>query len=227
MPGFEYRTVPVRTYEKGQTPVMHQVRVSPKHYKFNLVLAKDYNMTLTTVSNLRKKIDALCAVNASFFDEHCQLLGYHSIGPRIVNPNIAQGNVLTGVLTLTPNYCNVWDRDSFASSQAEVAFQCGPRLIVDGQPTTGLHGAPARLSGAAIDAQQRVIMFATSASGRMTLSQCQSLLMQREEYGGVNSRYAINFDGGSSTGFSLATDALSLESPSMALIPSVLAVTKR
>lgn len=226
-PGFEYRTVPLRTYEKGISPVMHQVRVDPKRYKFSLVLAKDYNMTLTTVSNLRKKINALFAVNASFFDEHCELLGYHSVGQRVINPNIAAGNVLTGVLMLTPNYCNVWDRDSFSSSQAEVAFQCGPRLIVDGEPTTGLHGAPSRLSGAAIDTNQRVILYATSVDGRLTLSQCQSLLMQREIYGGVNPRYAINFDGGSSTGFSLATDALSLECPSLALIPSVLAVTSR
>lgn len=226
-PGFEYRTVPIRTYEKGISPVMHQVRVDPKQYKFSLVLAKDYNMTLTTVSNLRKKNNALFAINASFFDEHCDLLGYHSIGPRVINPHVAGGNVLTGVLMLTSNYCNVWDRNSFSSSQAEVAFQCGPRLIVDGEPTSGLHGAPSRLSGAAIDMNQRVILYATSVDGRLTLSQCQSLLMQREIYGGVNPRYAINFDGGSSTGFSLATEKLSLECPSLALIPSVLTVAAR
>lgn len=226
-PGFEYRTVPLRSYEKGIKPLMHQFRLDPKRYKFHLVLAKDYSQTLTTVSNLRKKIDALFAINASFFDEHCDLLGYHSIGPRVINPHVAGGNVLTGVLMLTPNYCSVWDRDSFSSSSAEVAFQTGPRLVVDSSPTKGLHGAPSRVSGAAIDKNQRVILFATSVDGRITLSQCQSILLNKEKFGGVNPVSAINFDGGSSTGFSLATDALSMECPSMALIPSVLAVTPR
>lgn len=227
MPGFEYRAVPLRTYEKGVSPVMHQVRVDPKLYKFNLVLAKDYKQNLTTVSNLRKKIGALCAVNASFFDEHCDLLGYHSVGQKVINSYVAEGNVLTGILTLSSNYCNVWDRDSFNGTQAEVAIQCGPRLIVDGKPTKGLHGSPARLSGCAIDNKQRVILFATSMDGRLSLNQCQELLAKKEIFGGVTPRYAINFDGGSSTGFSLETPALSLDSPSLALIPSVLAITKR
>ncbi len=226
-PGLEYRAVPLRTGEKGAHPVMHQVRVDTKLYKFHLVLAKDYGQTLTTVANLRKKIDALCAVNASFFDEHCDLLGYHSIGTRVINPNIAPGNVLTGILMISPNYSRIWDRDSFSSSRAEVAFQVGPRLVVDGQPTTGLRGAPARLSGAAIDTQQRLTMFATSLDGRLTLSQCQSILMGRKQFGGVNPYGAINFDGGSSTGMSIAVDSFSLECPSLALIPSVLAITPR
>ena len=227
MPGFEYRAVFLQTYERGTAPVMHQVRIDPKRYKFNLVLAKDYQQNLTTVSNLRKKIGALFAINASFFDEHCDLLGYHSMGRRVINSYVAEGNVLTGVLSLSSNYCNVWDRDSFNGTQAEVAFQCGPRLVVDGQPTQGLHGAPSRLSGCAIDNKQRVILFATSLDGRLTLSQCQALLTKQAIFGGVSPRYAINFDGGSSTGFSLDTPALSLESPSLALIPSVLAITKR
>lgn len=226
-PGFEYRSIPIRTYEKGVSPVMHQVRLDPRRYRFHIVTAKDYEQTLTTVSTLRKKVGGLFAINGGFFDEHCDLLGYHSQGTRIINPNIASGNVLTGILVLTPTYCRVWGRDEFSSTTAEVAMQTGPRLVVNGQPTQGLKGAPSRVSGVAIDKQQRVIMYATSADGRISLTQCQSILMGREERGGVNPYSAINLDGGSSTGFSLATNAMSMECPSLALVASALVVTPR
>ena len=225
--GFEYRSIPLRTYEKGVKPLMYQVRIDPRRYQFHMVVGKDYGQTLTTVSTLRKKVNGLFAINASFFDEHCELLGYHSQGARVINPNIAAGNVLTGILVITPTYSRVWNRDDFSCSQAEVAFQTGPRLIVDGKPTQGLHGAPTRVSGVAIDKQQRLILYATSADGRLTLPQVQSVLMDRVERGGVQPYAAINLDGGSSTGFSLATDALSMECPSMALVASALAVTPR
>ncbi|MDO8643715.1 MAG: hypothetical protein Q7S00_01945, partial [bacterium] len=60
----------------GETPfVLEAIRVDPKHFRLDLVLAQDYNLPKTTVKDLAEKNGALFVINGGFFDEHGRSLG--------------------------------------------------------------------------------------------------------------------------------------------------------
>lgn len=221
-PGLEYRaiTVPDSDYAK-----IHQTRCRLSDYKVDLAVSS--GIKLNSVRAIREQYGAICAVNAGFFDENGDMLGFQRSSLKTFSSSISPSSVFTGVFFVGGGSASICHRDDFYPPHAAVAIQAGPRLIDRGEAVYGVKGKPARLSGIAVDREGRVIIWGSDLTALLTLKQMQDILLGPAEKGGIDPEYAMNLDGGSSSGFSLKFGDLSIERPALAQVPSAIIIKSR
>jgi exopolysaccharide biosynthesis protein len=154
------------------------------------------------VRRLVEASGAIVGINANFFDTEGRALGL-VVSDGVVRQRLhGGGRTLTGVFAIDKNGPKIEGRIAYAPAGVTEAVQAGPRLIVNGVPSTGLStsGASSRRAGVCVDDAGRVLLFAVS-SGLLglTLQEFQNLLMQRD----LKCRDALNLDGGGSVQLSV------------------------
>lgn len=222
--GLSYRAVPLGSHSY---PAMHQVRLDPRLYKFDLVWSKRGGYSANTLKSLRKLGKAQVAINAGYFDEQNQPLGYQSRGSQVLVGSVAQGRAFTGVLLINPSGSTIVHRQDFTPQKAEVILQAGPRLVAWRKATEGLSSAPTRLSGIAIDKHGYIVLYSTDVGAWLDLQQCQRVLLGPIAKGGIEAEHVLNLDGGTSAGISISTPGFELERPSLVLLPAAITAKPR
>lgn len=223
--GLEYRAISLAPANAGA--YMHQFRLSPSHYRLTLTKAAGHGNPVNTISALRRQARAILAINGGYFAPDNAPLGYQRCGSQIICPDIAYGAAFTGVFRLDGQNCRLFHRDDYSPGTADFVLQAGPRLITEGEPTSGLHSKSTRLSGIGVDTSNRILLYSTDFHGFITMAQCQRILLGPTNQGGVSPRYVMNLDGGRSAGISVAVSGFSLERPSFSHIPVAITVTRR
>jgi hypothetical protein len=181
------------------------VRAQPRRYAARVIRAAQFGWKRASVRTLCQHSGARVCINSNFFDEQGRPLGIVMSRGIIHNPIHRGGGTLTGVLYSTQTALRISHRERFLPEGVIEATQAGPRLLANGVPIEGLKSSAlsSNLSGACIDAQERLIVFRV-ASGMFgcTFHQLQQLLTRPE----IGCRDAINFDGGGSSQLFISAD---------------------
>ena len=207
---------------------MTQLRCDPKRVRFRLLLASDAKgkSRVARADEMLARFHQLAVINCSYFDENQRVLGYHERDGRVLNEQVAQDGVFGGFFYFDGARAGLKSRAEARPSTVPVLLQAGPRLVWDGQPVKGLEAtALAARSGVSIDKQGRVTLFTLGATSLTTLAELPALLRANTENGGLTSWRALNFDGGSSTQFSLASKTTMVNVPGLAPVPAYLGVS--
>ncbi len=226
-PGMEYRQV---TLQRPRPLIMQQLRCDPAQVRFSLLLASDRKGKGRTARapEMRTAFAQTAVINCSYFDHDDQVLGYHERLGHVINSQVADGGVFGGLFFWDGRRAGIKGRDEARPRGVPVLFQAGPRLVWEGQPIPGLEGkALAARSGVSVDAQGRVTLWTMGVTSLTTLAELPALLSAPVDQGGLAAWRALNFDGGSSTQFSMGTKRRSSEVPGLAPVPAFLGVRPR
>ena len=227
-PGLEYRQVDLT----APRPIrMHQLRCDPKKVRFHLLMASDLKgkkSKTATAEEMRKGLNQLAVINSSYFGHQKEILGYSERYGKHLNSQLTNGGVFTGFFYWDGGRAGLKQSAESRPKGVPVLFECGPRLVWNGAEIQGLgKNSLANRSGVAIDKQGRVILFALGSTSVTTLAELPTLLMKSVAQGGVDAERALNFDGGSSTQFSLKAGKEQTLLPGRVQVPVFLGVSKR
>lgn len=226
-PGMEFRQVAL---QRPRPLLMQQFRCDPAQVRFSLLLASDRKGKgrVARAEPIRSAFAQTAVINCSYFDEAERLLGYHERLGKVLVPQVNDGGVFGGFFFWDGRRAGIKGRDEARPKGVPVLFQAGPRLVWEGEPIPGLEGkALAARSGVSIDAQGRVTLWTMGVTSLTTLAELPPLLSAPVDQGGLSARRALNFDGGSSTQFSLVTKRRSSQVPGIAPVPAFLGVSPR
>jgi uncharacterized protein YigE (DUF2233 family) len=224
-PGLEYREV---HWEKPRPLLVTQLRCDPTTVRFSLLLASDRKGKSPTAraQEMLRSFQQTAVINCSYFDEQHRPLGYHERLGHVLVPDLASGGVFGGLFYWDGRRAFSPARDEALPRAVPVLFQAGPRLIWEGQPIPGLENSRlAARSGVSIDRQGRVTLFALGLTSATTLAELPALLSPSVEQGGMAAWRALNFDGGSSTQFSLESGKTRSNLPGLTPVPVFLGVS--
>ena len=144
-----------------------------------------------------QKTGALAAINGGYFDDKTQPLGLRIASGQRTNKIYPTAN--WGVFYVRDGRAAIaHTRDYRGSPTTQQAMQCGPRLVVNGQPTD-LKPQWARRSGIGIDAQGRVIL--AVCDGALSFDDWAQVWARD-----LGCRDALNLDGGPSTQMTVISD---------------------
>jgi uncharacterized protein YigE (DUF2233 family) len=226
-PGVEFRQVAL---DQPRPLLISQLRCDPKRVRFHLILASDRKgkSRVARADEILKAFDLLAVINCSYFDSDDQLLGYHQRLGHVLVPEIASGGVFGGFFYWDGGRAGLKSRDESRPSKVPVLFQAGPRLVWDGQPIAGLEKTDlAARSGVSIDVDGKVTLFAMGVTSLTTLAELPQILRAPVKDGGLGAWRALNFDGGSSTQFSLDSKNRQASVPGLSPVPAFLGVSVR
>ncbi len=198
--GIDWRSTPV-TLPNGETLQLQEVRLDPRHARFSIVNAAQFNLKQAPVETLAHKANAVAAINGCYFGDKGEPLGYLKVAARVITPEVASGAAFTGIFTLHGTQARIMGRDDFHPDGEQFALQAGPRLVAHGERTQGLRETRTfRQSGLAITKDNHIVMYATDGSFRgLSWEEVRSILLGAPQHGGVAPTDILNLDGGSSS----------------------------
>ena len=202
---FAWRTVKpglqtANYYFQTTAPIKTEVilfKVDPSVFSVSLVTAQELGQQLSDIRSMTKHIDGLIGINANFFDTSGNALGLLRQNSTTIQKVHSGGKTLSGIFYLTGTTPKIAHRNEEIPPNTVIAFQAGPRLIVNHQPielsTTDI---ATRRSGVAVTEDNMLIIYATQLRfPGATLVQTQQMLMDRR----LEVKDALNLDGGSSS----------------------------
>ena len=173
------------------------LRFDPRYFYFQVARSAELGALGSDLKTLTKRLAGVAGINANFFGQDRQPLGLIvDRGKQLQKVHIG-GHVLTGIFYTIRGQAKIVHREDFKESNAEVALQSGPRLIVDGHAAKlNSQMLSSRRSGIAVTKDNQVIVFATLLRfPGATLEQIQRMLLTPE----LAVTDALNFDGGGSS----------------------------
>lgn len=193
-PGIDYTVLTPHPYNPWSQ--IHAFRIDLKHYRLNVVFARDHAYKTTSVKKLAKNYHALIAINGGFFTPDKSPIGLR---------------VQEGVVRYPMKPTSWWgvfytvNRHAFLSSQRryrqkrniDFAIQGGPRLIVNGRVPALKPGKDER-SAICATRQGKVVILATD-NAPVTVTTLAKIMLKNERFDGLNCYNGLNLDGGSST----------------------------
>lgn len=194
-----------------------------KHVRLVVVDARTEARSAATVEVLRREAGARVAVNGTFFDEKLRPLGLQiSEGTMRAPLRAADWGVL--FVDADGRAGLVHTRDFEASETIDFAVQCGPRVVIDGEPP-GLVPQVARRTGACVLTPDSVALFVVDAP--VSAPALADWLAASRDRGGLGCRDALLLDGGPSTQLD---DAASASHPTVGggwPVPNAVAIVDR
>ena len=144
-----------------------------------------------TAANWLRQTRARVVVNAGYFDGQGRPMGFRA-GKNTPPSKLRRAD--WGVFWVKNGVAHVSHTRDFSSSiHPDEAVQCGPRLVVNGQPTQ-LKPQWARRTGVGIDRTGLVVL--AVSDGEVSLDEWAKIWASPS---GLNCRDALNMDGGPST----------------------------
>lgn len=226
-PGLEYRQV---VLQQPRRILLHQLRCDPSKVRFTIALGSDLKgqPQSVRVQQLFDELPLVAALNSSYFGHQQEILGYAERSGSVLQSQVADGGVFSAFFYWDGARAGLKQRGESLPKGVPVLFQAGPRLVWDARPVEGLERkALAARSGVSLDDRGRVTLFALGGTSLTTLAELPTLLLRPYSEGGLESRRALNFDGGSSTQFMLKTKEKTALLPGIAPVPVFLGVTLR
>jgi uncharacterized protein YigE (DUF2233 family) len=195
------RGVEMRSVEVAPGVVMQQVLLDPGVAPLRLITARNLGTEPLSVPDLARKAHALVAINACYFGQAREPLGYLKVRGRVVTSGVATGSAFTGMLVVRGTQASIVAREAFRPGDGDEVLQAGPRLVVGGRPTAGLLETRSfRQTGVGVTRSGRVLLYATDGSYRgCTWETIRGVLLGPAQRGGVEVTDVLNLDGGSSS----------------------------
>jgi len=197
--GLHYRAI---TCLGGKETDMHLVRVDPELWKLDTALAGR-----GTAGGIAREKDAVFAINANFFGQGREALGLVvRSSKQVQSPRQSSWQSIFMVtedgrakITMPANW-------SEQKSEARMAVQAGPRLVINGHTNRVHQSYKAARCGVCIEKSGKVIFFATPSSRQLDMYEIARIARRGAEDGGMHCRDAMLFDGGHSTQLYLSTE---------------------
>jgi len=192
--GLAYRPVKAKAGD-GTAVTLEVIRVDPQRLDLRLIDARDHDCETATVADLAQWTGALVVINGGFFDENDRPLGLMIVDGAEKNPlrKVSWWGVFLlrdGLPAILPT------RDYQSDSAITQALQSGPRLVVDGRPSS-VKPQSARRSAIGLTPTGEVLLVACDSP--LDFPTFARLLAQSEDDGGLGCVQALNLDGGAST----------------------------
>ncbi|MBX3167155.1 MAG: phosphodiester glycosidase family protein [Candidatus Eremiobacteraeota bacterium] len=221
--GLEYR--PGWVNNKPEQ-LLHLVRFQPHKMELR-VLKPGGGLPKQRSQEFLQQSGALAVFNGGYFDPQDRVLGLLYAG-HWIQSKPAGGPAFGGVFSLIGDKPGL--QPIFQISETEYQglrnapdlrfmIQCGPRLLANGQPVSGLEKTFSRRTAIAYDEQGRLILLASAPAYALSFSQLQAYLRDQ-----LKVKWALNLDGGSSTQCSVKGR---VENPGYSPVPYALGVFAR
>lgn len=223
LPGLEYALATVPTGQDAQPVTIHLIRLVPRQWQLRVVTPAQMGKPLGSPSDFRATLPhSVAAINAGFFDPDFKPLGLLVDNGQQISPLRHVDHGVFAIVAGQPvlRHAREWQKPE----ALEFAVECGPRLVVEGQPLTFKPGT-ARRTVLARDGQGRVLLVVTE--GVMGLADLAKFLTQRQYQGGPAVTDALNLDGGPSTMLELEAGKLRARVATPVQVPVGIVVTPR
>jgi Phosphodiester glycosidase len=195
-PELEYRTI-CCIADPGDVD-LHVVRIDPRRWKLDTAVSSRG----TYARVLANEKDAAFAVNANFFDKARQPLGIIvRSGELVQQPRATSWQSIFLVTQNGRPRIVLPDKWSQYRSEARMAVQAGPRLVVDGHTVNLKPNYAAPRVGVCIQWDRDLLFFATPATRKFHVTEIAKIARRKEDQGGLACRDAMLFDGGHSVNF--------------------------
>lgn len=193
-PGLEYS----RTQRGGRQTgsFIHAFRISPKKYRFDLALAKDYGEKTMSVRSLAQRSGATLAINGGFFSPDEEILGLRAHKGQ--QRSRLKGTSWWGVFEIHGQKAQIYPQNKYQFKKGtEMAIQVGPRLLVDGIIPKLKEGTAARTALGITRAGDIVIV--VTENSPLSTTALAEFMRKGEQHGGLGCVDALNLDGGRSS----------------------------
>jgi len=146
----------------------------------------------------------LAGVNGGYFDEKFAPIGLRIVNGQTIAP-LQRARLITGVLVASSRGVQiVRARESLRRPRVTTAIQCGPFLVDQTRPVSGLNNSTlARRTFAATTTSSRALVGVCS---EISLAELSKILATRSFADDLKIERALNLDGGSSSGFWFARE---------------------
>ena len=223
LPGLTYAQAELLVGQDKQPVALHLLRLEPRHWQLRVVTPLKMNKQLGSPADFRAAVPgAVAAINGGFFDPNYKPLGLLVDNGETLSPLRHVDHGVFGIAAQQPLMRHA--RDWKPLPELEFAVECGPRLIVDGQPLTFKPGL-ARRTALGSDAQGRVVIVVSD--GVLQLQELVTFLRRAERDGGPGLVNALNLDGGPSTMLEIDAGTVRVNVPTPVQVPVGIAIAPR
>lgn len=223
LPGLEYAHAELLVGQDHQPVALHLLRLELHRWQLRVVTPEKMARQLGSPADFRAAIPgAVAAINGGFFDPAYKPLGLLVDNGVTLSPLRHVDHGVFGIAGQQPLMRHA--RDWKDLPELEFAVECGPRLLVDGQPLTFKQGQ-ARRTVLGHDSRGRVVLIATE--GVVQLTELTDFLWRAERDGGPGLSSALNLDGGPSTMLEIDAGTVHVSVPTPVQVPVGIVVSPR
>jgi uncharacterized protein YigE (DUF2233 family) len=198
------------------------LQVDPRQWNLRVIDARDFGKEVATAADLARWTGALAVINGGFFDENYRPLGLMIVDGTRKNP-LRKAD--WGVFLLRRGVPEIIHTRHYRRDPAITqALQVGPRLVVNGCPTS-LKPQSSRRSAVGLTRDGKVLLAACDSS--FDFPTFAQLLCRPENDGGLACVSALNLDGGPSTQLYARFNRVHIEVPGGWGVPNGLGVFRR
>ena len=223
LPGLEYARADVLVGQDEQPVTLHLLRLEPRKWQLRVVTPAKMGRQLGSPADFRAPLPgAVAAINGGFFDPAYKPLGLLVDNGETLSPLRHVDHGVFGIAAQQPLMRHA--RDWKDLPELEFAVECGPRLLVDGQPLTFKPGQ-ARRTALGFDGTGRVVLVVSE--GVLQLQELTTFLQRSEHDGGPGLSNALNLDGGPSTMLEIDAGTVHASVPTPVQVPVGIVVVPR
>lgn len=194
----EHRVTVVENSETGARATLHFALFSAEAATIRVV--DQTQEPRDDLAEAMEKEHALAGVNGGYFDPQDAPVGLLVSDGRKIS-SLGKAKLLSGVLWATDTRVDI-SRHFKLNHRVRDAVQCGPLLLEDARPVSGLNNTRvARRTFAAVDGNRHAMLGVCS---RVSLADLGEILGLTNVTGRTNLARALNLDGGSSSAFWIA-----------------------
>jgi exopolysaccharide biosynthesis protein len=197
--GVEFRKISLGRSEPNHSIDFKVLRFDTRWVTPRILRSNQFQLKGANVKILAEKSGAIAAINANYFDEKGQPLGFLKINAQEINSTVSKSSLISGIFGVRSFSPFIIHRDEFQSLQADEALQCGPLLLKHGSPlevTRGV-GRYSRRSVIGIDQEKRLLVAVTDGIfGGLSWAELQELFSASQWQ--LQARDLLNLDGGGS-----------------------------
>jgi exopolysaccharide biosynthesis protein len=197
--GVELRKISLQRSDSTQSMDLKVLRFDTRRVIPRIIRSSQFQLKGANVKVLAEKSGAIAAINASYFDEKGQPLGFLKAEAQEINRTLSKSALISGIFAVRSFSPFIVHRDEFESLQADEALQCGPLLLSHGAPleiTRGV-GRYSRRSVIGIDQENRLLIAVTDGIfGGLSWAELQELFSAPQWQ--LQAQDLLNLDGGGS-----------------------------
>ena len=197
--GVEFREITLQRSEPHQSIDLKALRFDTHWVTPRILRSSQFQLKGANVKVLAEKSGAVAAINANYFDEKGQPLGFLKADAREINRTVSKSALFSGVFGIRSFSPFIIHRDQFQSPQADEALQCGPLLLNHGAPLEINRGVGrySRRSVIGIDQENRLVIAVTGGFfGGLSWAELQELFSSPQWQ--LQVQHLLNLDGGGS-----------------------------
>lgn len=223
VPGLEYASTLSAAAPGHTAAAVHLLRLDLRHLELVVVRAGDMGRPLADAADFRQHLHAFAAINAGYFDPQFKPLGLLVSRGRELSHlrRVDHGVFAIAAGRAFVEHARAWQ----APPDLEFAIECGPRLLVNGQPQHFRKDELARRVAVGRDSEGRVVL--AVSDGVVSLANWATTLANRQSEGGPQLVDALNLDGGSSAMLDVAAGDLHVRVTTAVQVPIGVAVVAR